>query len=223
MENSWAKWPIRPNLVLPRPWSEPGAHSALASFALNSVASTWLGAKSREAVYVREGDPNGPRAATHTGSPKLLISSLPDSLRSSHHPPGARSAPHHCRQYVTFSAMRGEKENKRKGRRGEREEDQGKEEESKGEGRERKTSFSSDALGGEKKKSHISEAREPPNGLKRETNVYIWQALRCMLYLWVRKWVYVYIYIYMFVCVHIAILVQVNRSHGNNGKSPPST
>lgn len=103
--------------------------------------------KQRAAVYVREGDPNGPRAATHTGSPKLLISSLPDSLRSSHHPPGARSAPHHCRQYVTFSAMRGEKENKRKGRRGEREEDQGKEEESKGGGeRERKTSFSSDAL-----------------------------------------------------------------------------
>lgn len=54
MENSWAKWPIRPNLVLAKPWSEPGAHSALASFALNSVASTWLGAKSRERLCMWE-------------------------------------------------------------------------------------------------------------------------------------------------------------------------
>lgn len=33
-----------------------------------------------------------------------LISTSPGSLRSWRHPPGARCAPHHCRQYVTFSA-----------------------------------------------------------------------------------------------------------------------
>lgn len=34
----------------------------------------------------------------------LLISTSPGSQRSWHHPPGAHCAPHHCRQYVTFSA-----------------------------------------------------------------------------------------------------------------------
>lgn len=33
-----------------------------------------------------------------------LISTLPGSPRSRRHPPGARCAPHHCRQCVTFSA-----------------------------------------------------------------------------------------------------------------------
>lgn len=44
MVNSWEKAWIYPNLVLPRRWLVPKAHSALASFALNSVASAWLGA-----------------------------------------------------------------------------------------------------------------------------------------------------------------------------------
>lgn len=127
MGNSWEKGEICPNLVLARRWSEPEAHSGLASFALNNVASTWLGANSGEGsgrgpLTAPHGpDLASPRAATHTGSPKLLISALPDSQRSCHHPQGARSAPHHCRQYVTFSAMGGEKEKERKGERKERE------------------------------------------------------------------------------------------------------
>ncbi len=44
MVNSWEKAWIYPNLVLPRRWLVPKAHSALGSFALNSVASAWLGA-----------------------------------------------------------------------------------------------------------------------------------------------------------------------------------
>lgn len=44
MVNSWEKAGIYPNLVLPRRWLVPEAHSALGSFALNSVASAWLGA-----------------------------------------------------------------------------------------------------------------------------------------------------------------------------------
>lgn len=53
-----------------------------------------------------------------------LISASPGSQRSCRRPPGAHCAPHHCRQYVTFSAggvegwgerKRGQQEEKKRG------------------------------------------------------------------------------------------------------------
>lgn len=84
-----------------------------ASFALNSVSSTWLGDNS--VVLAQDGPCEGPHFFTLGASqpPTLvlfgpLISASPGPLRSRHHPQGARGAPHHCRQYVTFSAKRGD-------------------------------------------------------------------------------------------------------------------
>jgi len=108
-------------------------------------------------------DPSSPQAATHTGKAQPLINTLPDSPRSSHHPPGARSAPHHCRQYVTFSAMgrgweRGKREKVKRSRRKKK----------RGKGRKReKTSISSLDL----KNHNISKAREPPVGSANETKI----------------------------------------------------
>lgn len=54
-----------------------------------------------------------------------LISTSPGSPRNWRHPPGARCAPHHCRQYVTFSAGRGDEEE------GQKDEEKGEKEKSK--------------------------------------------------------------------------------------------
>lgn len=138
MENSWAKGPRRPNLLLPRPRSEPGAHSAMASFALNSVASTWLGANSREAVCVREkGTLMAPEQPPTLGAQSSWLAPyltlwgapiIPQEL-----------VPHLITVGNTWPFLQWEerKRTRERGRRGEKEKDQGKEEESKGGGREK--------------------------------------------------------------------------------------
>lgn len=137
MKNSWAKGPIRPNLVVPRPRSEPGAHSALTSFALNSVASTWLGANSREAVCVWEKgtlmapeQPPTPGAQSYWLAPYLTLWGAPIIPQE--------LVPHLITVGNTWPFLQwGERKRTReRGRRGEREKDQGKEEEN-GEGGEK--------------------------------------------------------------------------------------
>lgn len=189
MENSWAKGPICPNLVVPRPWSEPGAHSALTSFALNSVASTWLGANSREAVCVWEKgtlmapeQPPTPGAQSYWLAPYLTLWGAPIIPQE--------LVPHLITVGNTWPFLQwGERKRTReRGRRGESEKDQGKEEESGGGGREKQVLVVFF-------KSHIPEAREPPNGLIHETTVYIWQALHGVLYLWASERICLFVFI----------------------------
>lgn len=104
MANSWEKEGIYPNLVLPRRWLVPKAHWGLGSFALNSIASAWLGANACLPLPSWPWPVLTPSSHPHWES-VALINVLPESQRSLRPPSGARSAPHHCRQYVTFSAM----------------------------------------------------------------------------------------------------------------------
>lgn len=136
---------------------EPNHHQR-GSFALNSVASAWLGDNSGgpgvfAGPWVGGGGPPPPLwgSASHPHTAAIavwggwvvlcwgwgeeegcpLISTSPGSQRSCRRPLGAHCAPHHCRRYVTFSAggvagwgerKRGQKEKKKRGNGGRREE-----------------------------------------------------------------------------------------------------
>lgn len=105
-------------IVVPIPW--------LPSFALNSVPSAWLGDNTLgfssrwPLLGARLLILGASQPPTHWCLLVPLISTSPGSQRSRHHLPGAHCAPHHCRQYVTFSAGGGRWERRTKKERAEK-------------------------------------------------------------------------------------------------------
>lgn len=93
------------NLALARYWS----HSLAAQLCIKqcSFRMTWWqysGFSSRWPLRGAHLTLGASQPPTHWCLLVPLISTSPGSQRSWHHPPGAHCVPHHCRQYVTFSA-----------------------------------------------------------------------------------------------------------------------
>lgn len=94
------------NLALARYWS----HSLAAQLCIKqcSFRMTWWQCSGFSSRWPLRGAHlltlGASQPPTHWCLLVPLISTSPGSQRSWHHPPGAHCAPHHCRQYVTFSA-----------------------------------------------------------------------------------------------------------------------
>ncbi len=163
MVNSWEKAWIYPNLVLPRRWLAPKAHSALGSFALNSVASAWLGANACLSLplvaLTRPHPEQPPTLGKHSPwlTPYLTLRGAPIIPQE--------LVPHLITVGNTWPFLqweeveREEKERKWRDREGKRRGARGE--------REKKTSISSLDL----KNHNISKAREPPVGSANETKI----------------------------------------------------